>query len=147
MKENKEHQEESFSIRIREKTKRGFTLFEVMLAVALFAVLGIVCLENHLLNMTMIKRMKEEERCLLAARSQAVLFSLENDIPKSGTCLLPYDDCRYELSLSDLTLPETVRGESSLSYQFSLTEMTVFFGKASLTVPITLTKGLDRREP
>jgi len=125
----------------RPDPRKGFTLFEVMVSVALFAVLGTVCLENHLLNLAAIRAVKEEERCLLAAQSQSAAFELaEGDIPSSGFCAAPYEDCEYELSLSDLTLSETAGGESAIELDLEVTQMKVTFGRSSLTIPVGMKK-------
>ena len=116
---------------------KGFTLIEVMAAVALFAVLGIVCLENYLVNMTEARRIRAEETCFYLAREKETQYLLnkdESDI--SGFFDPPYEDYSYSISTDDFTYTETTTSDSGVSYKFGVVRLTISGKDASLNIPI-----------
>ncbi len=86
--------------------KKGFTLLEVMISLAILGIAGVVCLENYLINTRNLKIVNETEIALLLAESKIEEFKL-NSLEKSGNFSSPYEDYSWEVSFSEISQVET----------------------------------------
>ena len=121
------------------RRRAGFTLLEVMAAVALFAVLGIACLDNYLANLRILQQMREEEACVLCSQQKAGEYLLAPDnFPESGQLDEPYANLTYRTQTDEDTLTDTGVSESSLvhRYRFKVKTLTVEGAHAQVTIPL-----------
>ena len=119
--------------------KSGFTLVEVMAAVALFAVVGLVCLESYLTNLTILQKIRAEQTCGMLARQKEAEYLLSpDDFPESGNFDQPYTGYRYNLEISDITLVDSdvADTENLRQYPFKIKRLTVMSSDAAVTIPL-----------
>lgn len=110
---------------MNNKTK-GFTLLEMMVAVAIFAVLGLVCLENYLLNASISQKIIDQQTCMFLARQKEFEY-LQNPegISESGDFGRMEPDARYKIETSDITLTETTTSDSEIIFNFTVVRIVV----------------------
>lgn len=126
--------------------KRGFTLVEVMVSIALFAVLGLVCLGNYMVNIKVLGKMKEDMNCFILAQRENVLYkSAPDDFDKEGNFDSPYSDYSYQtktedITLSDSTISDSDIVDSQITKNLNLVSITISGKNSSITVPIGIEK-------
>lgn len=106
--------------------KKGFTLLEAMVAVGIFAILGIVCLENYLLNSSIAQKIIDDQNCVILARQKEFEY-LQN--PENVTESGDFGDidslARYKIETSEITLSETVSIDSEIVFNFLVKRLIV----------------------
>jgi len=88
---------------------RGFTLFEVMVALAIFAIVAIACLNSYSTNLTVAARARDTQTAVILARARAseLLAHPDSAEESEGTFDAPYEAYRWRLSFSDAVRDET----------------------------------------
>ena len=91
--------------------KRGFTFLEVMIAIAIFGIVGIVCIQTYLMVIKQVKSVSDMEKVIIVANSKIEELKTEEEIEeKSGIFPEPFENYEWELKLSDKTIQETEIG-------------------------------------
>ena len=91
--------------------KRGFTFLEVMIAIAIFGIVGIVCIQTYLMVIKQIKSVSDMEKVIIVANSKIEELKTEEEIEeKSGIFPEPFENYEWELKLSDKTIQDTEIG-------------------------------------
>jgi len=91
--------------------KRGFTFLEIMMAIAIFGIVGIVCIQTYLMVIKQIKSVSDMEKLIIIANSKIEELKTEEEIEeKSGIFPEPFENYEWELKLSDRTIPDTEIG-------------------------------------
>ena len=91
--------------------KRGFTFLEVMMAIAIFGIVGIVCIQTYLMVIKQVKSVSDMEKLIIIANSKIEELKTEEEIEeKSGIFPEPFENYEWELKLSDKTIPDTEIG-------------------------------------
>lgn len=145
--------------KIENKMKKGQVLMEVMLSISLFAILGLVCLDNYIMNINLLSKMKQEINCFVLAQKEIFLYQKDNkDFTNKGYFDYPYDNFYYQtyiegvtisdspLSntsdniLSDTTLSDTTISDTELIKNLRMVLVNISGNNASLTVPVGVKK-------
>jgi len=90
--------------------KKGFTLLEAMIALAIFAVVGMACLETYLMSARHAYIINREQKHLLLARWKIEELRVEGteDVgEKNGIFPQPFENYEWEVSLSDISIADT----------------------------------------
>jgi prepilin-type N-terminal cleavage/methylation domain-containing protein len=90
--------------------KRGFTLLEAMIALAIFAVVGMACLETYLISARHTYMINQDKKHLLLARWKIEELRAEGaeDVgEKNGIFPQPFEDYEWEVYLSDISITDT----------------------------------------
>ena len=90
--------------------KKGFTLLEAMIALSIFAIVGMVCLETYLVSIKNVQLMSLDKKHVLLARWKIEELRMDaSDIEEgeSGIFPQPFEDYEWEILLSDLSISET----------------------------------------
>lgn len=91
--------------------KRGFTFLEVMIAIAIFGIVGIVCIQTYLMVIKQVKSVSDMEKVIIVANSKIEELKTEEEIEeKSGIFPEPFENYEWELKLSDKTIQDTEIG-------------------------------------
>ncbi|MCM8815488.1 MAG: prepilin-type N-terminal cleavage/methylation domain-containing protein [Candidatus Omnitrophica bacterium] len=118
----------------------GFTLIEVMLAVAMFAVLGLVCLENYLINITIAQKIIDDQTCTMLARQKEFEYLQNPDAVAESGDFAPLDSsARYRIEKDDITLSETVTIDSEITFHFIVTRIIVERRGSRISYPFLIT--------
>jgi type II secretory pathway pseudopilin PulG len=113
-------------MRLKQRKTKGFTILETMIAVGMFAVLGIVCLENYLLNISISQKIIDQQSCMTLARQKEFEYLQDPDnIPESGDFGNVDPDAHYKIETSDITLSETVTIDSEITFNFTVVRIIV----------------------
>jgi len=108
------------------KKKTGFTLLEAMVAVGIFAILGIVCLENYLLNTSIAQKLIDDQTCLVLARQKEFEYLQNPDnISETGDFGDIDPEAKYQIETSDVSISETVTVDSEIVFNFTVVRMIV----------------------
>ncbi|HXK45115.1 MAG TPA: type II secretion system protein [bacterium] len=119
--------------------KKGFTLLESMLAVAIFAVVGIVCLENYLLNISIAQKIIDQQTCVILARQKEFEYLKNPDnVPESGDFGSIDPEARYKIETSDITLSETVTVDSEVVFNFTVVRLIVEKHSSRISYPVLI---------
>ncbi|MCD6407694.1 type II secretion system protein [bacterium] len=91
--------------------KRGFTFLEVMIAIAIFGIVGIVCIQTYLMVIKQVKSVSDMEKVIIVANSKIEELKTEEEIEeKSGIFPEPFENYEWELKLSNKTIQDTEIG-------------------------------------
>ncbi|HOK80257.1 MAG TPA: type II secretion system protein [bacterium] len=124
--------------------KKGFTLLESMLAVAIFAVVGIVCLENYLLNISIAQKIIDQQTCVILARQKEFEYLKNPDnVPESGDFGSIDPEARYKIETSDITLSETVTVDSEVVFNFTVVRLIVEKHSSRISYPVLIKSAGD----
>jgi len=91
--------------------KKGFTLLEAMISIALLGIAGAICLENYLINIRNLKIKRDTEIAIILAKKKIEELKL-NQEEKSGNFPPPYEEYKWEVSFNDLLKSETEKEKS-----------------------------------
>ncbi|MCM8822807.1 MAG: prepilin-type N-terminal cleavage/methylation domain-containing protein [Candidatus Omnitrophica bacterium] len=124
--------------------RKGFTLLEVMLAVGMFAVLGLVCLENYLLNASIAQKIIDDQTCAILAKQKEFEYLQNPDaMAESGDFGAADPDARYQIESTDITLSETVAIDSEITFHFVATRIIVEKRGSRISYPFLIKQGED----
>ena len=89
--------------------KKGFTLLECMIAIGIFAIISVVCLQMYIIEIKKVKIMNEKQIFLQLAQSKIEQLLIENEKieEQEGSFESPFTDYRWEIMLSDITFNDT----------------------------------------
>ena len=89
--------------------KKGFTLLECMIAIGIFAIISVVCLQMYIMEIKKVKIMNEKQIFLQLAQSKIEQLLIENKKIEEGEGEFesPFADYRWEITLSDITFNDT----------------------------------------
>ena len=89
--------------------KQGFTLLECMIAIGIFAIISVVCLQMYIMEIKKVKIMNEKQIFLQLAQSKIEQLLIENKKIEEGEGEFetPFADYRWEITLSDTTFNDT----------------------------------------
>jgi len=89
--------------------KKGFTLLECMIAIGIFAIISIVCLQMYIMEIKKVKIMNEKQIFLQLAQSKIEQLLIENKKIEEGEGEFEslFTDYRWEITLSDTTFNDT----------------------------------------
>lgn len=89
--------------------KKGFTLLECMIAIGIFAIISVVCLQMYIMEIKKVKIMNEKQIFLQLAQSKIEQLLIENKKIEEGEGEFetPFADYRWEITLSDTTFNDT----------------------------------------
>ncbi len=118
---------------------KGFTLLEAMVAVAMFAVLGLVCLENYLLNADISQKIIDSQSCMMLAKQKEFEY-LQNpeNVSESGDFGSADPDARYRIETSDITLTETITSDSEITFNFTVIRIVVEKHGSQISYPFVI---------
>lgn len=104
------------------KHKKGFTLLEVMIALAVFAVAGMVCLETYLMSLRHVHMINQEKKHLLLARwkIEEMRIGKEDIGEKDGIFPQPFENYEWEISLSDTIITDTEYDVTFIPYKLKI---------------------------
>ncbi len=87
----------------------GFTLFEVMVALAIFSIIAIACLRSYSMNLTVAARARETQTLVMLAHARAAELLTDPDAAEEGDGAWdpPYDAYRWSVRFSDAVRDET----------------------------------------
>ncbi|MCX7705931.1 MAG: type II secretion system GspH family protein [bacterium] len=123
------------------QTGKGFTLLEAMVAVGIFAILGIVCLENYLINTSIAQRLIDEQTCLiLAGKKEFEYLQNPENVPETGDFGETDPQAKYAIETDDITLSETVTIDSEITFNFIVKRIVVQRRGSKISYPILITK-------
>ncbi len=119
--------------------KKGFTLLEAMVAVGIFAILGIVCLENYLINTSIAQKIIDEQRCMiLAGQKEFEYLKDPENMPESGDFGQTDPQARYTLETGEITLSETVTVDSEITLNFIVKRLIVENRTSRISYPVSI---------
>lgn len=120
--------------------RKGFTLLEAMVAVGIFAILGVVCLENYLVNTSIAQKIIDEQTCILLAKQKEFEYLKDpQNIVESGN--FDFDpQAKYKFETSDITISETVTIDSEITLSFAVTRIIVEKRGSKISYPVMITK-------
>ena len=126
---------------------KGFTLIETMIAVAMFAVLGIVCIENHLLNTSISQKIIDQQQCMILARQKEFEY-LQNpeNVSESGDFGDADSDARYKIETSDITLVETTTFDSEISFNFTIVRIVIEKHTSQISYPFVIKNSEEQNQ-
>lgn len=132
---------------------------EVMLSIVLFAILGLVCLDNYIMNISLLSKIKQEMSCFVLAQKEIFLYQKDpQDFTRKGSFDEPYNDFYYKTetesltisdsslsgtsdnTFSDTAISDTAINEKGLLKNFRIVLVNVSGENSSLTVPIGVKK-------
>ena len=89
--------------------KKGFTLLECMIAIGIFAIISVVCLQMYIMEIKKVKIMNEKQIFLQLTQSKIEQLLIENKKIEEGEGEFesPFADYRWEITLSDTTFNDT----------------------------------------
>lgn len=89
--------------------KKGFTLLECMIAIGIFAIISVVCLQMYIMEIKKVKIMNEKQIFLQLAQSKIEQLLIENKKIEEGEGEFesPFAEYRWEITLSDMTFNDT----------------------------------------
>jgi len=89
--------------------KKGFTLLECMIAIGIFGIISVVCLQMYIMEIKKVKIMNEKQIFLQLAQSKIEQLLIENKKIEEGEGEFesPFADYRWEITLSDTTFNDT----------------------------------------
>ncbi len=141
--------------------KKGIVMMEVMISIVLFAILGLVCLDNYIGNISLLSKIKQEMNCFILAQQEVFVYQKDHsNFTNEGYFNPPYDNFYYQTRTEDVTLSEsslantsdnTVSDTTLVDTQAQTQEinkiknlkivlMTISGNNSSLTVPIGIKK-------
>ncbi|MCM8759545.1 MAG: prepilin-type N-terminal cleavage/methylation domain-containing protein [Candidatus Omnitrophica bacterium] len=119
---------------------RGFTLLEAMVAVGIFAILGIVCLENYLMNASIAQKIIDQQTCfILAGQKEFEYFRDPQNITESGDFGQTDPQARYTIETSEIALSETVTVDSEITFNFIVKRLIVKKRGSEISYPFLIT--------
>jgi len=97
---------------LKNINKKGFTLLECMIAIGIFAIISVVCLQMYIMEIKKVKIMNEKQIFLQLAQSKIEQLLIENEKieEQEGSFEAPFTDYRWEIILSDITFNDTEEG-------------------------------------
>jgi prepilin-type N-terminal cleavage/methylation domain-containing protein len=104
--------------------KGGFTLLELMIAIAIFAIAGIASLESYLLTMRHMQIITEDKNLNLLSRAKIEELKNEDDAVeegRSGGFGAPFEKYTWTIELSDLIIADTEYGITFIPYKLRIT--------------------------
>lgn len=131
--------------------KKGFTLLEAMISVGIFAIAGLICLQNFLLNLRNLKVVQETQTAVLLSQKKLAEMSLEPESVEAGegSFAEPYETFRWQISFVEATEVDSeenreITEESTNLEKYSVACLTTIWndGQVRLLVPIVKDKGL-----
>ena len=89
--------------------KKGFTLLECMIAIGIFGIISVVCLQMYIMEIKKVKIMNEKQIFLQLAQSKIEQLLIENKKIEEGEGEFesPFSDYKWEITLSDITFNDT----------------------------------------
>jgi len=122
--------------------RAGFTLFEMMVSIAIFALAGTICLENYLINIRNARILRDTQTAVLLSRRTAEELKAEppEEWGEGGSFPAPDDAFVWTLSFSDVTLDES--GEST----YAVGTIAVSWPEGSVSFPVPLIRESPREE-
>ncbi len=121
---------------------KGFTLLEAMVAVGIFAVLGIVCLENYLLNTSIAQKIIDDQTCIILARQKEFEYLKDSEnVAESGDFTPADHEAKYKIETDDVTLSETITVDSEIVFNFVVTRIIVEKRGSRVSYPFLITSG------
>ncbi|MDD3726436.1 MAG: prepilin-type N-terminal cleavage/methylation domain-containing protein [Candidatus Ratteibacteria bacterium] len=103
--------------------RRGFTLLEVMIGLAIFAVAGIVALRTCLLATRHIQLINDEKNLLLLSRVKIEEFKtgiVDIETETNGVFPPPFEAYQWEIELTDITITDTEYGVVFTPYKLTV---------------------------
>jgi len=107
------------------RVKSGFTLLEVLIALAIFAVAGLVCLQAYLSSIRHVQIMTEEKNYLLLSIMKIEEFKMEplqDAKESSGTFPQPFESYEWSIELSGDTITDTECEMSFTPYRLKVSQ-------------------------
>jgi len=92
--------------------KKGFTLLECMIAIGIFGIISVVCLQMYIMEIKKVKIMNDKQIFLQLAQSKIEQLLIENEKieEQEDSFESPFTDYRWEIALSDITFYDTETG-------------------------------------
>lgn len=102
--------------------KSGLTLFEVMIALAIFAVAAIVALQTCFISTRHIQIVNDEKNLVILSKIKLEEEKLKVDIDKekSGTFPFPFEGYHWEFELTDIAITDTEYGMIFFPYKLTV---------------------------
>ncbi len=105
------------------RSDRGFTLLEVLIAIAIFAVASIVSLQAYLSSLRHIQIITEEKNIILLSRLKIEELKAEKsreEREQSGKFNEPFEQYEWSLELSDSSVRDTEYGITFTPYRLTV---------------------------
>jgi len=89
--------------------EKGFTLLEVLIALAIFAIAGMVCLEGYLLSVKHVRLLNDNKNNAILARWKVEELRMEDKKIEADNGIFPqpFEGYSWEISLSDVSIADT----------------------------------------
>jgi len=102
--------------------KRGFTLLEIMIALTIFAIAAIVCLNGYLVSSSNIKSLSQRMNNSMLARWKVEELRTEDREAEEGEGIFPqpFEEYEWRMFLSDEVITDTEYGVSFIPYKVSV---------------------------
>jgi prepilin-type N-terminal cleavage/methylation domain-containing protein len=105
------------------RSDNGFTLLEVLIALAIFSVVGMVSLQTYLTSIRHVQIVNEEKVYTLLSMSKIEELKIEMTDTveeEDGVFPEPYEEYEWSLELSDLSIADTEYGITFIPYELTL---------------------------
>lgn len=106
-------------------SENGFTLLEVLVALSIFAVAGMVSLQAYLSSVRHVQIMTEEKNYLLLSALKIEEFKMEiEEVEEESTGVFPepFEGYEWSLELSDTTIIDTELGMTFIPYKLTVNQ-------------------------
>ena len=102
--------------------KRGFTLLEIMIALTIFAIAAIVCLNGYLVSSSNIKSLSPRMNNSMLARWKVEELRTEDREAEEGEGIFPqpFEEYEWRMFLSDEVITDTEYGVLFIPYKVSV---------------------------
>ncbi|MCX8082808.1 MAG: type II secretion system GspH family protein [bacterium] len=104
-------------------SKSGLTLMEILIALAIFAVAGVISLQSCLISTRHIQIVNNEKNLVMLSNMKLEEYKIEKiDIEreKNGFFAEPFEDYYWEFELADITITDTEYGVSFTPYKLTV---------------------------
>lgn len=102
--------------------KNGFTFLEIMIAIGIFGIVSIVCLENYFLSLKKIKIVNDEVKFLILKEMKVEQLKIENEEIEEtkGVFDPPYSEYEWEIGISDVVISDTEEEINMRPYKLTI---------------------------
>lgn len=89
--------------------KNGFTLLECMIAIGIFGIISVVCLQMYIMEIKKIQILNQKQIIyqLAQSKTEQILIEKDNVEETEGDFEPPFDDYKWSVELSNITIEDT----------------------------------------